>query len=579
MHMKTKISTLLFALVASTGMLFADIIDHVQIGELYYNLNTADQTAEVTNHINYGNFQNYPAEMTYVEVPSSVTHDDVVYQVTAVGRLAFMFCHVTHFVLPSSIKRLGEYAFGNCDMTYMTLPDGIETIEDYAFYFCQEMNNINIPRTVTNVGYAVFAGCNSLTTISVATDNSTFDSRNNCNAIIKTATNTLTNGCKNTTIPNTVTEIGRSAFEDCHSLTAIQIPTSVTRIGEHAFEICIGLTYITIPNSVTSIGDCAFENCSALTTLTIPASVTEIGDNILTNSQNVQTIYVAADNPVYDSREDCNAIIETASNKLICACKNTVIPNTVTTIGSGAFRRTPIQEVMIPQSVTSIEPTAFYECFQLLRVLNNAPVPQPIVADVFQSVNIGNCLLVVPLESVPLYKAAEVWQNFLFMNLTYDDYSACELELVGDAIPEQEGATVDPSSWHWGNVFPMGTPVEEGFIYTWTVENVHIATTGYGFKIRTKNAAESGGIAAFNYGVGGRSGENLTVEEDAYYDITFIVNAVTSEMTYRCEKHMSEDIESISASSSDNVTKVLRNGQILIIKNEKTYTLTGQEVE
>lgn len=219
MHMKTKISTLLFALVASTGMLFADIIDHVQIGELYYNLNTADQTAEVTNHINYGNFQNYPAEMTYVEVPSSVTHDDVVYQVTAVGRLAFMFCHVTHFVLPSSIKRLGEYAFGNCDMTYMTLPDGIETIEDYAFYFCQEMNNINIPRTVTNVGYAVFAGCNSLTTISVATDNSTFDSRNNCNAIIKTATNTLTNGCKNTTIPNTVTEIGRSAFEDCHSLT------------------------------------------------------------------------------------------------------------------------------------------------------------------------------------------------------------------------------------------------------------------------------------------------------------------------------------------------------------------------
>ena len=97
--------------------------------------------------------------------------------------------------------------------------------------------------------------------------NATYDSRDNCNAIIETATNTLIAGCQNTTIPNSVTSIGDCAFYDCTSLASITIPESVTSIGDNAFYYCSSLTSITIPNSVTSIGKWAFSFCASLKTV------------------------------------------------------------------------------------------------------------------------------------------------------------------------------------------------------------------------------------------------------------------------------------------------------------------------
>ncbi|MBP5560644.1 MAG: leucine-rich repeat protein, partial [Muribaculaceae bacterium] len=107
--------------------------------------------------------------------------------------------------------------------------------------------------------------------------NTVYDSRNNCNAIIKTASNTLFVGCQNTVIPNSVTSIGCYAFFRCSGLTSVTIPNSVTTIGVGAFRGCTGLTSVTIGNSVTTIGNYAFENCSGLTSVTIPNSVISIG--------------------------------------------------------------------------------------------------------------------------------------------------------------------------------------------------------------------------------------------------------------------------------------------------------------
>ena len=117
-----------------------------------------------------------------------------------------------------------------------------------------------------------------MTSISVDSDNSVYDSRNNCNAIIETATNTLIYGCKSTVIPDSVTRIGRFAFSDCTGLTSITIPDSVTSIGYGAFEDCTGLTSVTIGNSVTSIDNSAFYGCTGLTSVTIGNSVTSIGN-------------------------------------------------------------------------------------------------------------------------------------------------------------------------------------------------------------------------------------------------------------------------------------------------------------
>lgn len=110
--------------------------------------------------------------------------------------------------------------------------------------------------------------------------NPIYDSRNNCNAIIETATNTLIAGCKSTIIPNGVTCIGDAAFWECANLTSITIPTGVISIGSGAFYGC-GLTSIIIPDGVTSIGELAFEDCESLMSITLPASIEEIGERML----------------------------------------------------------------------------------------------------------------------------------------------------------------------------------------------------------------------------------------------------------------------------------------------------------
>jgi len=143
------------------------------------------------------------------------------------------------------------------------------------------LTSITIPNSVTSIGEGAFAKCDGLTSIVIAKGNSKYDSRDNCNAIIETETNSLIAGCKNTTIPNSVTEIGDYAFMWCDGLTSITIPNSVTEIGKWAFNGCTGLTSITIPNSVTSIGEWAFSDCDGLKTIIIKNPDVKIGDDAI----------------------------------------------------------------------------------------------------------------------------------------------------------------------------------------------------------------------------------------------------------------------------------------------------------
>jgi hypothetical protein len=140
----------------------------------------------------------------------------------------------------------------------------IETATNTLFAGCQ---STVIPNSVTSIGDAAFWECTGFTSISVAEGNSKYDSRDNCNAIIEKESNKLILGCKNTIIPNNVTSIGKYAFYKCRGLTSVTIPDSVTSIGEEAFYNCYDITIITIGNSVTSIGEWAFYNCVVLNTV------------------------------------------------------------------------------------------------------------------------------------------------------------------------------------------------------------------------------------------------------------------------------------------------------------------------
>ena len=199
-------------------------------------------------------------------IPNTVPYNGTELPVTSIGNDAFHRCFsLTSVTIPNSVTRIGQGAFWGCSsLTSIAIPNSVTSISWSAFYGCSSLTSITIPNSVTMIQSNVFCRCSSLTSIIVEASNARYDSRNNCNAIINTAKNTLITGCRTTIIPNTVTTIGWGAFDGCSSLTSITIPNSVTSIEPYAFENCSSLISITIPNSVTSIREKAFDSCNSL---------------------------------------------------------------------------------------------------------------------------------------------------------------------------------------------------------------------------------------------------------------------------------------------------------------------------
>ncbi len=257
----------------------------------------------------------------------------------------------------------------------------VSTIDRTAFSYCSELTSVVIPKSVTSINVQAFSGCNSLSSIVVASDNPTYDSRENCNAIIRTASNELIVGCQNTVIPNTVTSIGERAFYECSSLTEIVIPNSVISIDKQAFRYCSSLSSISISNSVTSIGDYAFSGCTGLTSVNIPNSVTTFGTYVFYNCRGLTTATFS--NPTssiaYGIFCNCtglknviipNSVTEIKGEAFLgCTSLESIsLPNSVTTIGYAAFRESGLMSIVIPGSVQTIGEKVFMNCENLTDV-------------------------------------------------------------------------------------------------------------------------------------------------------------------------------------------------------------------
>lgn len=174
-------------------------------------------------------------------------------------------------IIPEGTTEIGDYAFGGCDsLESVTIPESVTEIGEKAFSDCCYLESIAIPKSVTKIGDRAFLRCISLESIVVADDNPAYDSRKGCNAIIETETNTLIAGCDTTIIPESVTKIGRSAFNSLTSLESVVIPEGVTEIGRCAFWGCESLTTVTLPVGVEEIDETAFDECMDLTTIYVP---------------------------------------------------------------------------------------------------------------------------------------------------------------------------------------------------------------------------------------------------------------------------------------------------------------------
>ncbi len=271
--MKTliKLSLLMLALVTPAPVSAFDFMS----GGIYYDIsNQSDKTVMVTYRDD-----NYNSYSGNIIIPTTVNHEGTIYSVTAIGKNAFTFSYSLKSIdIPNTVTTICNKAFSGCTgLTSAIIPNSVTSIGGQAFQGCIQLSSVTIPNSVTAIGERAFYDCSGLTSITVDNNNPKYDSRDNCNAIIETATNTLIVGCNNTIIPNSITSIGRYAFISCTGLTSITIPNSVTSIGSTAFGYCVGLSSATIGNSVKTIEDSAFYHCTALTSITIPNSVTSIG--------------------------------------------------------------------------------------------------------------------------------------------------------------------------------------------------------------------------------------------------------------------------------------------------------------
>ena len=273
-------------------------------------------------------------------------------------------------------------------------------IDHHAFYKCESLVSVLLPQTVKEIGDHAFNGCLKLKTINIPNGvtcirNCTFES---CSSLLSLS------------LPHSVIDIQDGAFFGCHNLETIDMP-GVISINNLAFSNCKNLSILSLPNCLENISSNAFGNCENLKSVTIPSSVSHIGYSPFSGCIGLMSIVVDHDNLFYDSRENCNAIINTSENCLISGCQNTSIPNSVIGIERGAFESCKnLTLITIPSGVTRIWDFAFNGCSNLSQVTSDILVPFAIQSNVFYQIP-SNAILYVPKGTKSKYQNTPGWAN------------------------------------------------------------------------------------------------------------------------------------------------------------------------
>ena len=565
---------LFLALLATTALWAYDF----QSGDLYYNI-TSDTTVEVTYQSQWSS-DNY-AGLTTATIPETVTYEGTTYSVTSIGSSAFSNCTaLTSITIPNSVTSIGDWAFGGCSSlpvennlryadTYLveavdktlstcSIKEGTKWIGDGAFSSCSSLTSITIPNSVTSIGGEAFSGCSSLTSV---------------------------------TIPNSVTSIGGSAFSGCSSFTSVTIGNSVTSIGDYAFGECSSLTSITIPNSVTSIGANAFKDCSSLEYLSIPNSVQYASEGDYNNEvyyldgyssiygcYNLKTLIVPSDFFAPEDEYNYPYAVEESLPYLPEKLESLTINggNMDHRFGWDFINRNRKSLKHIDFAATeSIEEEAFTNFYNLESLV----LPSQLETVPYMAV--AEC---VKLKSISIPATVTAIEDRAFENC----------RMLSSVAFAENGALTRIGNWAFYNnheltnlVIPEGvTEVGHAAFYgcTYLKEMTlpstvqDIADNGFALcaKLQRMNvdALVPPTVAARTFEEVNRSIPVYVPDEvvPAYQ-----AAPVWQEFNIQGKSEVSAALDNIHAENSDT-RKLLHNGQLLILRDGKTYTITGQKL-
>ena len=583
-YMKTKLFTLFFALVASVGSIFADG------GTCGENL-TWDLTDGVLTISGTGEMMDYSSgqDVPWYGSRSSINSLVIDNNITSIGAYAFSSCYLLESVtIPAGVMSINEYAFSYCScLLSVTISNKYTSIAPYAFFFSRNINKISfagdidewcskswepqslsssydlyiqdvkvtdlvIPNSVTSIKKSAFYGCKSMTSI---------------------------------VIPNSVTSIEISAFDRCTSLTSVVVPNSVTCIKKLTFHNCTNLTSIVIPNSVTSIEESAFEGCSSMTSFVIPNSVNNIGIKAFCDCTGLTSVVIS------------NSITSIADYAFL-GCSNLVsliIPNSVTNVGRYAFKNcTGLTSVTIPNSVISIGRDAFVGCSNLTAVhISDLSAWCRLYFEEYD----GGTLRTNPLiYAHNLYLNDELVSDLVIpediTTILTETFAYCT-SLQSVTIPNSVTSIGLAAFYHCSSLASLNIGKNITEIGTAAFRDCSELTS-----LTIPNKVRSIGNMAFGNCTGLQSVTCLALtppsgfNEPFYYvdcsQIPLYVPAV-SVQDYN-DAYAWRDFNPIigidiqeeainEVESNDlNYNKILRDGQILIHRGDKTYTLQGQEV-
>lgn len=385
--MKTKIFTLLLAVAASVGTMFAE---KVQIGDLYYNLDATNQTAQVTYPLEWNNY-NYNG-LTSANIPASVTYNSVSYSVTSIGADAFRECSgLTSVTIPNSVTSIGNYAFLECSgLTSVTIPNSVTNIGNYAFCYCTGLTSMEAPAGFFNVPEQDWPSyTKNLNHVTVNGGELTENALLFINRSYKTLQTLDVSGVTNT-------EFADEAFKGYYNLQQLVLQAGLQKVSYMMVAGCKNLQSINIPASVEEIEQSAFEDCRSIQTITFGGLSAGAPGRFNAPAASASQLKKIGNWAFYNAHE----------------LQHLDIPEGVTEIGDGAFYGcTYLEDMTLPASIQAIGDNCFALCAKLTKITCNAVTPPTIEAKTFFDVK-RQIPVYVPDEAVSAYENDTYWQEF-----------------------------------------------------------------------------------------------------------------------------------------------------------------------